>query len=188
MWLTATHENWGTSQRVRTNSGVHDAELVLERLVHVFGTVTDTSTGKLIDDFTLKAVAEETSHDYPHSGAKGEISAMVDRNTMGLIVDSEEHTAHFKLDIELESVDEYDMGAVALERGRQLTGKVYDESNGQPIVGATVSLQERATTTLKQTTFGAELEGVTWTKRSSQPPMTTEHMSSRRFRPTQPTL
>lgn len=141
MWLTSTHENWGTSQQVRTSSGVHDAELVLKSLVHVFGTVTDTSTGKLIDGFTLKAVAEETSHDYPHSGAKGEISAMVDRNTMGLIVDSEMHTAYFKLDIELESVDEYDMGAIALERGRQLTGKVYDESSGQPIVGATVRLQ-----------------------------------------------
>lgn len=140
MWLTATHEDWGISQRVRTNSGVHDAELVLESLVDVFGTVTDELTGKLIDDFTLKAIAEEVSHDYPHSGAKGEIAAMVDRNTTGLIVDSEEHTAYFKLNIELASVDEYDMGAIALERGRQLTGKVYDESSGQPIVGATVRL------------------------------------------------
>ncbi len=141
MWLTATHEDWGTSQGVRTSSGDHDVELVLESLVHVRGTVTDKSLGKLINDFTLKAVAEEVSRDYPHSGAKGEISAMVDRNTMGLIVDSEEHTAYFKLNIDLASVVEYDMGAIVLERGRQLTGKIYDESSGQPIVGATVRLQ-----------------------------------------------
>ena len=143
MWLTATHEDWGISQRIRTKSGDHGVELELKRLVQVFGTVTDESTGKLIDDFTLIAIAEEASDNYPHSGAKGEISAMVDRNTIGLIVDSEDHTAYFKLDIELESVDEYDLGAIALERGRRLAGKVYDESSGQPIVGATVSLQER---------------------------------------------
>lgn len=142
MWLSATHENWGTSQRIRTKSGVHDVDLVLENLVHVVGTVTDESTGKLIDDFTLKAITEEASRDYPHTGVKGEISSYVDRQTTGLIVDSEEHTAYFKLDVELESLEEYDMGVIALERGRRLTGKVYDESSGQPIADVRVELEE----------------------------------------------
>lgn len=158
MWLTATHEDWGISQRIRTKSGDHGVELVLKSLVHVFGTVTDESTGKLIDAFKLIAIAEEASHSFPHSGAKGEFSAMVDRNTIGLIVDSEDHTAYFKLDIELESVDEYDLGAIALERGRTLIGKVHDESSGQPIVGATLSLQDHEDDQLEADHFWSEVK------------------------------
>ncbi len=140
--LSAAHEELGSSSEVQTTPGEHDVELVLESLVHVFGTVIDHATGKPIDDFTLIAIASHDSRPYSYSEAKGEISSKVDRETIGLIVDSADHTAYFLVDVDLQSVDEYDMGVIELLQGRQLTGRVYDVSSGQPVVGAWVSLED----------------------------------------------
>ena len=140
MWVWATHENWGSSQRILTTSGLHDTKLVLTNLVHVVGTVVDVVSGKPIDDFKLVAVGPNVSREYPHTGANGEISSFVDRQSTSLIVDSPSHSAHFQLNVNLKSVEEHDMRMVALERGRQLAGIVFDESSGKPISDAKVIL------------------------------------------------
>ncbi|MCY4142177.1 MAG: carboxypeptidase-like regulatory domain-containing protein [Gammaproteobacteria bacterium] len=140
MWLVATHDEEGSSPRLQATSGEHDIELTLGGMVQVIGTVIDASTGDLIDDFTLLAARADRSRTYPYIGSKGEISSRVDSRTTALIVDSDEHNAHFIVDLELESVDEYDLGVIALKPGRELTGQVLDASTGNPVEGATVSL------------------------------------------------
>ena len=140
MWLVATHDEVGSSPRLQATSGEHGIELTLGGMVQVIGTVIDASTGDLIDDFTLLAARADRSRTYPYVGSKGEISSLVDPKTTALIVDSEEHNAHFIVDLELESVDEYDLGVIALKPGRELTGQVLDASTGDPVEGATISL------------------------------------------------
>ncbi len=141
--LMAVHEELGSSPEVEATPGMHDVELVLGGTVHVVGTVIDQSTAKFIDDFTITTMGPNVSRTYSYSDASGEISSHVDRATIGLIVDSADHIAYFALDVYLRSADVYDMGVIELHRGRQLTGEVYDVSNGQPIEGALVLLQER---------------------------------------------
>lgn len=140
VWVWATHENWGSSQRIRVTSGLHDTELVLTSLVHVVGTVVDEISGNPIGDFKLVTIGPKASREYPHSGSNGKISCFVDRQSTNLIVDSPNYSVHFKLNINLKSLEQYDVGLISLERGRQLAGIVFDESSGEPISGATVFL------------------------------------------------
>ncbi len=140
--LVAVHQELGSTPEVETTPGVHDVELVLVAMVHLVGTVIDHATGKSIDDFTLTTMVSDDSRTYSYSDANGEISSLVDRETIGLIVDSAGHFAYFAWDVDVESVDEYDLGVIELHRGRQLKGRVYDASSGQAIVGAEVSLRE----------------------------------------------
>lgn len=140
LWLSATHEERGSTRRVHAISGEHSAELILASLIPVTGVVIDETTGESINDFTLAAVRADGTSNHPHSNTDGKISALVDRDTTGLIVDSPFYNAHFNLGLELRAVQEHAMGTVALNPGRRLTGRVYDESSGQPIARARVSL------------------------------------------------
>lgn len=140
LWLSASHEKRGSTRKVHAISGEHNAELILASLVRVTGTVIDETTGESINDFTLAAVRADGTSNHPHSNTDGKISALVDRDTTGLIVDSPFYNAHFNMGLELRAVQEHDIGTVALNPGRRLTGRVYDQSSGQPIARAKVSL------------------------------------------------
>ncbi|MCY3883843.1 MAG: carboxypeptidase-like regulatory domain-containing protein [Gammaproteobacteria bacterium] len=142
LWLTARHEEFGSSKRLLTTSGEHDLKLVLSRMVQVIGTVLDASTGEPMDSFSIRAIRSDGSRDYSFAKSRGEIAVLVDPQTIGLIVDSEEHIAQVSTELDLESLDKYDLGVVALEQGRQLVGRVFDAASGQPIGGATISLRD----------------------------------------------
>lgn len=140
--MEARHPEQGSSERLLTSAGDHNVELMLEGMVLVIGSVVDASTGESIDDFTLHATRADGSQDYPYAKSNGEVSSLVDTQTTGLTVDSEEYVPHFRTDLSLDSVDTFDLGVVALEPGRQLTGRVFDALTGEPIPGATVSLTD----------------------------------------------
>ena len=137
--LFARHKKKGSSKVLQVASGEHDVELVLSGMVRVIGSVLDASTGEPINDFTLFAIREDGSRTYSYADSKGSISSLVDPKTVGLIVDSSGYSVYFSTGITLESVDEYDVGEIALNRSRQLTGQVYDAASKRPVVGATVS-------------------------------------------------
>ena len=136
--LVARHEKLGSSSVLQVASGEHDVELVLSGMVRVIGRVLDAATGEPIDDFTLFAVRGDGSRKYSYADSKGEISSMVDPKTVGFVVDSSEYSVHVSTGITLESIDEYDLGEIALNRSRQLTGQIYDAASREPVVGATV--------------------------------------------------
>ncbi|MXW52465.1 MAG: carboxypeptidase regulatory-like domain-containing protein [Gammaproteobacteria bacterium] len=137
--LVARHEEKGSSRVLQVASGEHNVELVLAGMVRVVGSVLDAATGEPIDDFTMFAVRGDGSRKYSYADSKGEVSSMVDPKTVGFIVDSSEYSVHFRTGVTLESVNEYDLGEIALNRSRQLTGQVYDAGTREPVVGATVS-------------------------------------------------
>ncbi|MCY4142162.1 MAG: carboxypeptidase-like regulatory domain-containing protein [Gammaproteobacteria bacterium] len=139
IWLIARHTEHGPSNVLQVDSGEHRAELVLKGMVRVFGSVVDASTGEPIDEFTLFAIRADGSQKYSFDDSKGEISSLVEPKTVGLVVDSPEYSVHFGMNISMESVDEYDMGVIALNRARQLTGLVYDSASREPLAGAAVS-------------------------------------------------
>lgn len=140
IWLSAHHIEQGTSKNLRATAGEHGVELVLASMVHVIGTTIDASTGELIDDFTLVAVGADESREYRYVESKGEVSSLVPRETTALVVHSDVYIAHFITELELTSIDEFDIGVIALQRGRELTGQVYDATTNEPVVQATVSL------------------------------------------------
>ncbi|MCY4142168.1 MAG: hypothetical protein OXG08_00570 [Gammaproteobacteria bacterium] len=137
--LVARHEELGSSSVLQVASGEHDVELVLSGMVRVIGSVLDAATGEPISDFTLVAIREDGSRTYLYADSKGNISSLVDPKTVGLIVDSSGYSVYFSTGITLESVDEYDLGEIALKQSRQMTGQVYDAASKRPVVGATVS-------------------------------------------------
>ena len=139
IWLIARHPESGPSKVLQVNSGEHKAELVLTGMVRVIGSVLDVANGEPIDDFTLFAIREDGSRKYSYADSKGQISSLVEPKTVGLIVDSPEYSVHFGMNISMDSVDEYDMGVIALNRARQLTGVVYDSASREPLAGAAVS-------------------------------------------------
>lgn len=138
-WLSAKHGERGTSERLLVTSGERDQVLTLRGMVQVVGTVTDASTGKPIDDFSLVAIQANESRDYSHSGSNGEISCFVDSMTIGLVVDAGDHIPHFSTDVNLKNIERFDMGMITLNRARQLKGQVYDAASGEPIARARVS-------------------------------------------------
>lgn len=139
VWLLAEHRERGSSERLLAIVGEREVVLTLGGMVRVEGTVIDASTGVRIDDFNLVAIRENGSRNHPHSRSSGEVSCMVDSATVGLIVDADEYIPHFITNANLKMVDRFDLGVIALNRGRALTGQVYDASSGEPISGATVS-------------------------------------------------
>lgn len=137
--LSAKHQELGSSERLLAISGEHEVVLTLAGMVQVVGTVIDASTGERIDDFRLVAIQANGSSDCQQSGSNGEFSCLVDSATEGMIVDADEHIPHFIMNLNLKMVESYDMGVIALNRGRTLTGRVYDASTAEPIPGAAVS-------------------------------------------------
>lgn len=137
--LSAKHQERGSSEQLLAISGEHEVVLSLGGMVRVVGSVIDASTGERIDDFRLVAIRANGSSDCQQSHSKGEFSCLVDSATLGMIVNADEYITHFSLNVNLKMVERFDMGVIALNRGRALTGQVYDDSTGEPILGATVS-------------------------------------------------
>ena len=140
IWISAWHEEKGSSPVTKVDAGTWDVELVLGGMVHVTGTVVDASTGNPLDKLTLHAIGEDRSRDHVLDGSNGRISVMVDPRTWGLVVDSKDHVVHFDLGLDLQSVNAYHLGTIALDPGKQLSGRVYDSASGEPVEGATVAL------------------------------------------------
>ena len=136
--LSATHPQGGSTNTNDVLSGNHNVNLVLSKLIDVVGTVLDADTETPLDEFTLVEHGS-LSRKHPHSGTNGRMSATVDSATWALTIEATNYTPHFATDLDLESMDEYDMGEVRLEPGIQLTGLVYDSTSRQPIDGAYIA-------------------------------------------------
>lgn len=139
IWLRARHDEHGSSKKLQTTSGELELELILRGLVQVVGTVIDASTGALIDDFKLEAIQQDGNRSHPHLRSNGQLSCLVDSASIGLIIVADEYMSYVTSDLDLNFVDSFDLGVIALDPARRLTGQVYDASNGVPISGATVS-------------------------------------------------
>lgn len=129
----------GSSYANRVYSGDHDVKLVLSKMVTVQGTVLDSATGFPLEGFMLQAHGQGWVREYPHSDSEGIISAQVDSEAWGIVIDAPDYNAYFDIPVELDSLDVYEMETIELEPGKRLTGVVYDEISRQPIEDATIS-------------------------------------------------
>lgn len=77
---------------------------------------------------------------HQHQDALGRLSAHVSPLTRNFIVDAPDHLAHFRLRVALEAGSEFDLGEIQLQRGRTLTGRVFDGEDMEPIEGVTIAL------------------------------------------------
>ena len=138
MTLSARHLEGGSTYRNEVLSGNHKVKLILSRLVSVSGTVLDAESGTFLDEFALSAYGNGWMREYQHVEANGEISARVDSEIWALVIDAPKYHPFFKTPITLDSLDEYDLGIVKLEHGKEVSGIVYDSTSRQPIEGATI--------------------------------------------------
>lgn len=136
--LSATHKDGGSTHSNRVFSGNHEVKLILSRLVGVVGMVQDAATGAPLNEFTLKAHGGMV-RDFAHSDTNGRISAVIDSRAWALVIEAPNYAPYFDTDLDLDSIDEYDMGIVEMDPGIHLTGVVYDSANRQPIEGALIA-------------------------------------------------
>ena len=135
--VSASHKDGGSSKEVKVFSGNHEIALVLSKTVDVFGTVVDAETGTPIEEFTLEVLGR-TNSEFPHSESGGKISAQVDSAAWAFVIQAPNFIPFFKTDLELDSLDLFDMGTVELDPGIRVTGHVYDLQSRQPVEGALI--------------------------------------------------
>lgn len=129
------------SSRERTVfPGTHQLELRVLDATHVVGRVSDADTGEPLNDFELWTVPGRLDIGHRHHNALGKLSAYVSPVTGYLIVDSPNYVAHFRLRVALEAGEEFDLGEIRLQRGRVLTGRVFDADDMKPIEGVKIAL------------------------------------------------
>lgn len=151
MRLSARHVEGGSTYSHSVIAGKHDVKLVLSAMVQVRGMVIDAATGIPVDEFVLKAYGQGWMREYQHNDAQGQLSAPVDSEARGLVVDSPEYSAFINMEISLESLEEHDLGTIELDPGRTVSGQVYDVANREPIEGAEVSCLGEGWTGVMQT-------------------------------------
>lgn len=129
------------SSRERTvYAGTHQLELHILNLTHVVGFVSDADTGEPIEDFTLWLTPSSIDQGLQHLDTGGILSAYVNPRTAHFVIDAPEYNAHFELRVALEAGGEFDLGEIQLQRGRVLTGRVFDRETLDPIEGVEISL------------------------------------------------
>ena len=136
--ISAVREAGGTTNSAKVFSGNHTINLMLSKLVGVFGTVLDAATGEAVDEFSVETHGRR-KREFRHSESNGKISAQIDSAARAIVVSAPKYVPFFTTDLALDSVDEYDMGIVELDPGREVTGLVYDLESRQPIEGATIA-------------------------------------------------
>ncbi len=139
--VVAREEQIRTSRERSVFAGTHELELRLLDTTHVIGNVSDADTGEPLNDFVLWT----TTPGYPdrlhrHIEVAGKLSAFVSPMTRDFIVDASDHLAHFRLRVALEAGSEFDLGEIQLQRGRTLTGRVFDAEDMEPIEGVEIAL------------------------------------------------
>lgn len=125
-------------------AGRHDIVLRLPERVRVSAVVVDGVSNDPLDAFSLWEFGGQFSNVQDFVDAEGQLSATVDPESKGLVIDTIEHTPHIVHPVLLTSGSEHDLGVIQLQPGRQLIGSVFDAETGHPISGASVvaSIQE----------------------------------------------
>lgn len=135
--MSASHTEGGSSNEVKVFSGNHEIALVLSKTLDVFGTVEDAETGAPIGEFTLE-VRGRANSEFVHTESGGKISAQVDSAAWAIVIQAPNYIPFFKTDLELDSLDVFDMGTVELDRGIHVSGQIYDLQSRQLVKGARI--------------------------------------------------
>ena len=136
--LSASHVEHGSTFFNSVFAGNHEVQLILSKLVEVVGTVIDAVTRAPVEEFTLRERGY-LGRELPHSGKNGTISAKVDSDALGLVIEAPNYIPYFHTEFSPGTMDVYDLGTVELDPGVHVTGLVYDSISRQPIEGAEVS-------------------------------------------------
>ena len=127
--------------------GKHNLTVRLPKRVRIVGTVLDSQSREPLDSFTLWTLPfGNESIEFGHTKANGKLSAMAVATNVDLIVDAPDYFPKYLGRLPLFSVDEYDLGKIRLDRGKDLRGRVFDEENNLPVEGARVVLTAATST------------------------------------------
>ena len=130
----ATSPELGSSKRLEVFAPYDGLVLALRRDV-VRGRVVDAATGEPVESFQLRAHRNGRTHSTRH--ADGHFEVQVDPDTDSLHIEAPGRFAWFtRLFTGKGGV--HDLGEVALERERSITGRVRNAKSGEPIAGASV--------------------------------------------------
>ena len=138
VYLSAAHADHGSTFGSRVFAGNHEVQLILSKLVEVVGTVLDAETGTPVEEFTLR-VRGYLGLEFPHSGTNGTISAKVDSDAHGLVIEAPNYIPYFHTEFSPGTMEVYDLGTVELDPGVHVTGLVYDSISRQPVEGAQIA-------------------------------------------------
>lgn len=138
MEMSASHNDGGSTSRTKVFSGNHEIILMLSKMVEVFGNVVVAATGAPIEQFTVEVRGPSTS-EFRYSDASGRFSERIDTAASSIVIRAPTYIPYVKTNLDLGSLDEYDMEFIELEPGTQLTGRVLDLHSRRPVEGATLA-------------------------------------------------
>ena len=117
----------------------HDLVLMLHHAVEIRGSVSNAVTGEPLDEFAMKAYGGGESRSFPFRDAAGGFSAAVFWHTHAMEISAPGFVSWYMPVVDFGSGGgEHDIGDVALEPERVVTGRVLDAASGLPLQGASV--------------------------------------------------
>ena len=136
--ISATRKDSGSTSRSKVFAGNHEVNLVLSKTIEVLGTVLDAATGAPVEQFTLE-VRGPSTREFLYSSVNGRFSERIDSAVSSVVIHATAYLPHVKTNLDLKSLDEFNLGIVALEPGTQVAGRVFDLQNRRPVKGATIA-------------------------------------------------
>ncbi len=116
-----------------------DLVLTLHHAVEIRGSVSNAATGESLDEFAMTAYGGGESRSFPFRDAAGGFSAAVLWHTHAMEISAPGFASWYMPVVDFGSGGgEYDIGDVALEPERVVTGRVLDAASGLPLQGASL--------------------------------------------------
>lgn len=132
----------GTTKQHRVVVPHGDLNLIVHRRV-VRGLVIDGMTGKPLERFRLRVFAQGKKRTHAVANEGGVFTVPLHVETYAIAIEAHGRFPWFS-EFATGDVGEYDLGTIALDRARAITGRVLDARSGAPIAHATAGIEVRS--------------------------------------------
>ncbi len=156
--LSVSHESFTAYNDPKVRVGSTDLKIVLQELGSLRGIVVDSKGVPIATAFTVQA-QNPTAKDprkqpktQTYTSADGSFEYKgVPAGTYTVFVRSPQYSAWSRKNVQLSDGEVVDLGAIELEEGGRVFGKVIDAASKQPIEGARVQIAQGSSRFMKST-------------------------------------
>ena len=140
--IQASSPELGTTKKHKVVVPHGDLSLIVHRRV-VSGLVIDGMTGKPLERFRVRVFAQGEDRTHAVANEGGVFTVPLHVETCAIAIEARGRFPWFS-EFATGDVGEYDLGTIALDRARAISGRVLDVRSGAPIAHATAGIEVRS--------------------------------------------